>query len=397
VTDSRPPKIGLVLPGGGARAAYQVGVLRAISELLPPRAASPFPIISGTSAGAINATELACSADRFRAAVGRLDRVWRDFHVDQVFRADAASMLRAGLQFFLALASAGWLVPPPRSLFDNEPLRELLGRNLSFDGIRNSLASGALESLAISASGYASARSIAFFESRTHTESWARARRAGRPARITLDHLMASVAVPFIFPPVAMAGEYFGDGSMRQATPLSPAIHLGAERLLVIGTRDAPASAEVLPTASPSFGQIFGYMLDALFSDGLYSDLERIHQVNALVAQFDRAPPVVDARPLRHIELLVLLPSRDVADLAQRHALDLPRPLRVLLRTMGAFNRGGAQLISYLLFEESYTRELIALGFRDAMARAPQIRAFLGGDTVGSSGATALLRALARP
>jgi len=392
---AQTPKIGLILPGGGARAAYQIGVLRAVAELLPPRAPSPFQIISGTSAGAINATGLACSADRFRAAVASLDRVWRDFHVDQVYRADKISMLRSGLQYFLALASGGWLLPPPRSLFDNEPLRTLLARHIAFDGIAASIAAGALEALVVSASGYTSARSVAFFESSTVTDAWARARRAGQPARISLDHLMASVAVPFLVPPVAMAREYYGDGSMRQATPFSPAIHLGADRLLVIGTRDKPQGNGTEGAASPSFGQIFGYMLDALFMDGLYTDLERIQQVNALVAHCGGELPVADGRTLRHIDLMVILPSRDVAALAREHTMAFPRTLRVLLRTMGAFNRGGAQLMSYLMFEAAYTRELIALGYDDAMARAPELAAFLRGERLASTGATALLHALA--
>lgn len=387
-------KLGLILPGGGARAAYQVGVLRAIADLLPPRAASPFGIISGTSAGAINATGLACSADRFRAAVASLDRVWRDFHVDQVFHADTASMLRSGLQFFLALVSGGWLLPPPRSVFDNEPLRELLARHMTFQGIGDSIQAGALDALAVSASGYTSGRSVAFFEAGSRTDAWALSRRSGCPARISLDHLMASVAVPFLFPPVAMGGEHYGDGSMRQATPFSPAIHLGAERLLVIGTCSTPWVETAANGSSPTFGQIFGYMLDALFMDGLYNDLERIQQVNALVAHSGGELPVSDGRTLRHIDLLVILPSRDVAELARQHAMALPRSLRVLLRTMGAFNRSGAQLMSYLMFEASYTRELIALGYQDGLARIGQIEAFLSGEPVDSSGATTLLQAL---
>jgi NTE family protein len=388
-------KIGLILPGGGARAAYQVGVLRAIADLLPPRAASPFSIISGTSAGAINAAGVACSADRFRAAVASLDRVWRDFRVEHVFRADTASMLRSGLQFFLALVSGGWLLPPPRSVFDNAPLRELLGRHIPLDGIAEAIRAGALDALAVSASGYTSGRSVAFFEAAARTDAWALSRRAGCPARISLDHLMASVAVPFLFPPVAMGGEHYGDGSMRQATPFSPAIHLGAERLLVIGTRGTPRPGTATRDVSPTFGQIFGYMLDALFMDGLYNDLERIQQVNALVAHSGGELPVSDGRTLKHIDLLVILPSRDVAELARQHAMVLPRSLRVLLRTMGAFNSSGAQLMSYLMFEASYTRELIALGYRDGLARIGQIEAFLRGDRLDASGATTLLHALA--
>lgn len=387
-------RLGLVLPGGGARAAYQVGVLRAVADLLPPRAVNPFPIISGTSAGAINATEIACNAHRYRVAVAVLDRVWRNFHVDQVFRADTLSMARAGLHWLLAVLSGGLLLPPPRSLFDNTPLRELLAANLQLEAIRRSLELGHLESLAISAAGYTSARSTSFFESSTGMDAWTRVRRAGKPGRIDLDHLMASVAVPFLFPPVRMGWEYFGDGSMRQATPFSAAIHLGADRLLVVGTRDETRPAREPPPVPPTFGQIFGYMLDALFMDGLYSDLERLSQINRIVEQAGDKPIVGEHGPLRRIEIMLILPSRDPSEIARSHARELPRQIRVLLRTMGAFNPAGGQLMSYLMFEGAYTRELMALGYHDAMGRADELQSFLRGERHPSTGATGTLRKL---
>jgi NTE family protein len=372
--------LGLVLPGGGARAAYQVGALRAIADLLPPRAANPFPVISGTSAGAVNATALAIDAARFRGAVGKLERVWRNFKVGQVYRADAVTMWRSGLHWALALLSAGWLLPPPKSLFDNTPLRELLARHFDFKGIDESIAQGHLQALALAAAGYSSARSVSYFHSKPGLKPWVRARRAGEQAKINLDHLMASVAVPFVFPPVRMGDEYYGDGSMRQATPFSAAIHLGADRLLVIGTRN---EAQAIPSVStnpapPSFGQIFGYMLDALFVDGLYSDLERLTQINTIVKAI--GPVEVDGAPLKFVDMLVLLPSRDLSEIARKHMSSLPRALRVLLRTMGALNRGGGQLMSYLMFEASFTRELIALGYQDAMKRADELMTFIRGE-----------------
>jgi NTE family protein len=210
---------------------------------------------------------------------------------------------------------------------------------------------------------------------------WVRARRSGEQARIDLDHVMASVAVPFLFPPVRMGDEFFGDGSMRQATPFSAAIHLGADRLLVIGTRN---EAQVLPPAttmptSPTFGQIFGYMLDALFVDGLYSDLERLTQINTIVKAI--GPVEVDGAKLKFVDMMVLLPSRDLSEIARKHADSLPRALRTLLRTMGALNRAGGQLMSYLMFQDSYTRELIALGYQDAMKRADELIAFIAGSS----------------
>ena len=395
-TDRKPPpqpgKLGLVLPGGGARAAYQVGVLRAIADLLPARSVNPFPVVTGTSAGAVNATAIAVHAERFRVAIGNLERVWRNFQVSQVFRTDTASMLRSGLHWFLAMMSGGWLLPPPKSLFDNSPLRDLLRVHFDFAGVRRAIADGQLDALAIAAAGYVSARSVSFYEARPGSAPWSRLRRAGEPATLSLDHLMASVAVPFLFPPVLMGDEFYGDGAMRQANPFSAAIHLGADRLLVIGTRNESHVSTTVPPLCPTFGQIFGYMLDALFTDGLYSDMERLTQLNELA---DRVGPTnADGTQLRRIEMLVILPSRDISEIARHHVGSLPRGLRVLLRTMGAMNTGGGQLMSYLLFQDTFTRELIALGYQDAMKRSEDLQAFIGGHAVATTGATGVMRRL---
>ncbi|HEX2492286.1 MAG TPA: patatin-like phospholipase family protein [Steroidobacter sp.] len=394
--DRKPPaalqKAGLVLPGGGARAAYQVGVLRAVADLLPGRSVNPFPVVTGTSAGAVNATAIAVHADRFRVAIGNLERVWRNFQVGHVFRADTASMLRSVMHWMLAMMSGGWLLPPPKSLFDNSPLRELLRQQFDFAGVRRSIATGHLDALAISAAGYVSARSVSFYDSKPGCEPWSRMRRCGQPVALSLDHLMASIAVPFLFPPVLLADEYYGDGAMREANPFSAAIHLGAHRLLVIGTRNDARPLTPAPPLPPTFGQIFGYMLDALFSDGLDADLERLTQVNHIL---DRVGPVSDgAVQLRRIDMLVMTPSRDLSEIARHHVSALPRSLRVLLRTLGAMNTGGGQLMSYLLFQDSYTRELIALGYQDAMKRSEELVAFVGGFSVGSAGAAGAKRRL---
>ncbi len=391
-----PPKVGLVLPGGGARAAYQVGVLRALSDLLPARAINPFPVVSGTSAGAVNATAIAVHADRFRVAVGNLERVWRNFQVGQVFRADTGSMLRASLHWLFAMLSGGWLLPPPKSLFDNSPLRELLKEQFDFSRIGRSIAEGHLDAIAMSTAGYASTRSVSFFEAKPGCAPWKRTRRAGEPVSLSVEHLMASVAVPFLFPPVLLGDEYYGDGAMRESNPFSAAIHLGAQRLLVIGTRNETSPAMAVPPLCPTFGQIFGYMLDSLFTDGMYSDLERLTQLNQIV---DKVGPITVSNPdstvqLRRIDMMVILPSRDLSEIARHHVDSLPRTLRVLLRTLGAMNTGGGQLMSYLLFQDTYTRELIALGYHDAMKRADDLLSFLAGDTVVSTGATAILRRL---
>jgi NTE family protein len=385
-------KAALVLPGGGARAAYQIGVLKALSDLLPAHAPNPFSIVIGTSAGAINATELAIHAHRFRVAVGNLERVWRNFMVPQVFDVDALTMMRSGLNWLVSLLSGGWMLPPPRSLFDNAPLRGLLSANFDFSRIEQSIQDGYLDALAISAAGYGSSRSMFFFQANAHQQAWTRVRHAGEPAEITLDHLMASVAVPFLFPAVQMGNEFYGDGSMRQSSPFSPAIHLGADRIMVVATRSGDRQRARVPLSGPSFGQIFGYMLDALFSDGLYADFERLTQINNIIRKV--GPVTINDRVMKPIEMLVIMPSKDISEIARQHVGGLPRSLRVLLRSMGALNAGGSELMSYLMFQSSFTRDLIDLGYQDAMAQSNKLVDFLHGDLVATTGMTAVMRRL---
>jgi NTE family protein len=364
--DDEAPDLGLVLTGGGARAAYQVGVLKGIAELLRRGSGSPFSVITGTSAGAVSAIALASDPAHFRQAVYAIERVWRDFRVHHVFKADTVSVLRSGLHWMLALLSGGWLVHPPRSLFDNTPLWELLRGKLNFDAIPRGLYKKHLSAIGICATSYADADSVTFYACASAIDPWQRAFRKGARVQLTLDHLMASLAIPFLFRPIFVQDQYYGDGAMRQTSPLSPAIHLGANRLLVIGVGDTDTSSFGLlnPKAEPTFGQMFGFMLDSLFMDQLHADLEHIKL-------FNQTP---DAR---RVETLVLTPSQDLSEIARRHSHELPRSLRALLRTLGASNSAGTELLSYLLFERGYTRELIALGQSDARARATEIRKFL--------------------
>lgn len=370
----------LILPGAGARGAYQVGVLKAIAETLPRNAANPFAVLSGSSAGAINAAVLASRAEHFRRAVVALERVWGTFHTNQVFRADNWSLFKSSLHWFAALVLGGLGRYNPRGLLDNAPLRELLERSVPFARIAQAIDTGRLDALAVTASAYTSARSVTFVQGRPSAKPWARVRRIGRPATIGLDHLMASAAVPFVFPPVRIGGEFYGDGSIRHLAPLSPAIHLGADRLLVVGVRDEHEDAE--PPAdtdsdAPSFAHLAGHMLDTLFMDGLYADLERATRLNAILEQVDLAhlgPPLANLRPL---QTLIIVPKEDLREVAARHVGELPRGLRLLLRGLGALNRQGMQFVSYLLFEAGFTRELIAMGYSDAMSMQPQLQAFL--------------------
>lgn len=375
-------RVGLILPGGGARAAYQVGVLKAISDMLPREVGNPFSILSGTSAGAVNAAVLAANAPRFRAGVGELERVWRNFRVHQVYKSDPLTMLGASLRWVFALVSGGLLVSFPPSLLDNRPLRELLKRKVRFDRIEAAVASGCLDALAITAAGYTSAHSITFFQGHRDLENWSRARREGHRTEITVDHLMASVAAPFIFPPARIDHEYFGDGAMRQTAPLSAAIHLGAERLLLIGTRheDISVPEAVEDPLRPTFGDIAGYMLDNLFMDGVYADLERLTRLNLIMEEVRDGALTGPGSILKRIECLVMVPSRDIRGIARKHAHTLPRAVRLLLKGLGASDKGGSRLVSFLLFEQSFTRELIRLGYEDAMVRRSHLVPFLAGE-----------------
>jgi NTE family protein len=376
-------KTALVLPGGGARGAFQVGVLKAIAEILPRSSSNPFQIISGTSAGAVNAVVLASRAHKLRSAVAELEQVWGHFRCHHVYKTDHLTMLKSSLHWLASVVLGGFLVGTPKSLLDNAPLRELLSRNVRFPRIQDAIEAGHLEALAITAAGYASARSTTFFEALDSLEGWERTRRLGERTDLNLDHIMASIAVPMVFPPVKIGDEYFGDGAMRQATPLSPAVHLGANRILVIGIRDETGGREAgADEESPSFAQIAGYMLDTLFMDGLYSDLERITRVNELIDGVPGEERRQSLRPMRPIDTMLIVPSEDLRFMAHRHRKELPLAIRGLLRGIGGNKPEENRLLSFLLFEKAYTRELIQLGYNDAMKVKDELRDFVTGAEV---------------
>jgi NTE family protein len=373
------PTVGLVLTGGGSRSAYQVGVLLALSEMLP-RSRNPFQVIVGTSAGAVAAGAIAAEAHQWRRAVEGLEKVWANFRSHQVFHVDPPHMMRAGMHWVLSLLSGGLVLSPPKSMLDNSPLRQLIAANIDFAGIRRSIARGHLRALALCSTSYLSGHSVAFYDAVENCHEWSRVQRVGRRTELTLNHLMASVAIPLLFPPMRLGSEYFGDGAMRQINPLSPAIHLGADRLLILGVR-ARQSAGVPVTRAeplmPSPGEIFGYMLDTLFTDQIYGDLEQLEKINQLVRQAPQA-----AHGSRFVETLMLAPSVDPREIAGRHEGDMPRGLRALMRVIGGPAASGHQLTSYLMFETGYTRELIELGYRDAVEARSTLLAFIAGEKV---------------
>src|SRR6202040_22714 len=363
-----------------------VGVLLALCELWP-RSRNPFQVIVGTSAGAVAAAVLAAEVHQWRRAVEGLERVWSNFRSEQVFHVDARHMLRAGAHWVLALISGGLVLSPPKSMLDNSPLRELLGVHVDCAGIRRSIARGHLRAFALCSTSYSTGRSVAFYDGIDSIGDWARVQRMGCRTELTLDHLMASAAIPLLFPPIKIGEEYFGDGAMRQVHPLSPAIHLGADRLLVIGVRARRAAGVTVDrqhAVMPTPGEIFGYMLDTLFTDQIYGDLEQLERINDLVKLAPEA-----AQGSRHVETLMLAPSVDPREIAGRHGAEVPRGLRALLRVIGGRDASGFQLASYLTFESGYTRELIELGYRDAMEARGALDAFMSGEKTPQVAATA--------
>lgn len=379
-----PGKTALVLSGGGARAAYQVGVLQAIHELSPDPHFNPFPIICGTSAGAINALALATNASDFGHAVQRMTEVWSGFHCNQVYRSDWPGVLAQALRWTGANL-LGWGRKEPTALLDNRPLRHLLEHSLHFGKIEESLLSGHLHAVSVSAFGYQSAESVCFYQGHERIAPWSRHRRVGVQTRLGLEHLMASAAIPVVFPPVRLNREWFGDGAVRQRAPISPALHLGANRVLVVGVSDnladEPAGGRRGPriraALPPTLAQIGGHLLNSTFVDNLETDVELLERMNRLAAYLPRGARE-HGKGVQAVDVLIISPSEPLDVIASRHRRSLPAPLRTFLRGSGATRASGGSVLSYLLFESAYCQELIALGYRDAMAKREELQTFLG-------------------
>jgi len=376
MSGQRHGKAGLILTGGGARAAYQVGVLKAVRELLRDSRANPFPIVCGTSAGALNAATLAVHADNFGRAVDRLVNVWEGFQPDQVYRTDFFGMAKSAMRWLAAMS--GLFRHNPTSLLDPSPLRELLARNLDLSRIQDNIDSNTLYALSITASGYTSGQSVSFYQGGPGVVDWNRTKRVGAATSISVDILMASTALPFIFPAVRVHREFFGDGSMRQLAPVSPALHLGADRVFVIGTgRRSEEQMRKRSSLYPSLAQIAGHTLDSIFVDGLAVDLERLHRINRTISLIPPEKRATAGVALHHVQVFEMHPSEPIERIAGDHVRNLPWTMRYFLRAFGGMNRNGSNLASYLLFVSSYCRALIELGYADTLARRAEVLAFL--------------------
>lgn len=368
----------LVLTGGGARAAYQVGVLSAIAKFVPRNHATPFPILCGTSAGAINTTALGCYASCFQLGVKKLEWVWKNLNTSKIYHNDTSRVFGHIASGVLASFQADYANKSPHSLLNNAPLRQLLNSVMNFKRIDNNILRGYLSAVSVTASSYSTGNSISFFQANDHIKPWQRAKRCGLPMQLNNEHLMASSAIPLVFPSVKIKNHHFGDGSVHQLSPLSPAIHLGAKRIFVIGVEQPkePLHSNEKNPHPPTGATIAGHLLDSIFADTMSSDLERMARINETLKLIPNSKQQ-NMEGLKHIDSFIINPSHDFNAIALNHYQELSLPVRLLLRSAGISNDSESSIISYLLFEKNFCSELIKLGFEDAMKQENKIRHFL--------------------
>ncbi|BBM02875.1 patatin-like phospholipase family protein [Microbulbifer sp. GL-2] len=373
----------LVLSGGGARAAYQAGVLKALAEVVPDDNPRPFKIICGTSAGAMNAMMLASHPGTFKEAIDSMCSVWMNLSVERVYRTSWRSLIGNLFSISRSLLNQGVGRQKPLALLDNTPLRKLLNEVIEFENIQKNIDAGHLHATCINALSFSEGESVSFFQAAEGVDSWQRFRRFGVPTELTVDHLLASAAIPAIFPAVKIEDSYFCDGAIRQMAPISPALHLGAKRVFIVGVSDnrSPVHWGSRRTDrqmhSPSMAQIAAQWFNAAFIDSLEGDLEHMDRVNNLLDSVEKEK-YSDLAPLRPVESVVIEPSQSLARLGGQKLQFLPPALRWLFRSTGATSSGGGvSAASYLLFERPYIEELIELGYQDAMWEKDKLKHFL--------------------
>lgn len=367
---------GIILTGGGARAAYQVGVLRAISDMYPDWA-NPFGVIVGTSAGAINAVALAAGGNVFRHNVYHLEGIWSDLKVDQIYRSNTFQIVRnmTGVARRLFLSGDHGT---PMALLNNKPLREFLAKEIDFEAVRSAIANNEISAVGVNACGYATGQNICFFEGNRSLASWTVGQRAGARTRLGLEHIMASSAIPTVFPPVQINREYFGDGVTRQMAHVSPALRLGAKRVLVVGVSAnsmCPASRPEMPD-TPSFAHVIAHVFNGMFLDTLDYDIDRLRLINQLVGLVPEEKLKEAGLDLKPVELLEISPSQRLNEIAAEYLDGMPAVLRNLVGSTDHHHGAAASLASYLLFDGRFCRALIKLGYEDAQAHGKQIERF---------------------
>lgn len=364
----------LVLSGGGARAAYQVGVLKAVSELLPRRTHNPFPIICGTSAGAINALAIAGRPGSLRQRIRKLESIWSNIKAENIYRTDILGVATNTCRLLLSLLHSGYSKKRPVALLDNTPLRELLEQLVRFRYIDEAIASGELTAVSTTSMDYGTGRSVTFFQG--NHEAWQRKRRSGVRTGLSIDHLMASSAIPTIFPATAIHQSYYGDGAVRQLKPLSSPLHLGAEKLFIVGVSDNPIHPDTPQKLQhpPSAGQMISQLLNSAFIDTIESDLETLESINKLALEL---PEEAKEKNLRYIDYVCISPSSPIDEMTEQYIHELPMSMKIFLKAIGATSKGGgSSTASYLLFEPGFCRDLLALGYRDALEQEDKILSF---------------------
>ncbi len=376
-------RLGLVLTGGGARGAYQAGALLAIGEITSAREL-PFQVLTGSSAGSISSAYLASRADDFAGATRALGDLWCSLSPSDVFRTDALTLAKTVSDWGADLGFGGWIgTGRGKALLDTAPLRELVTRTLDTEAMHAHIAHGRVHGLAVTATNYLTGLGVNFFEGSPCIAPWSRVTRIGAPARVDIDHVMASAAIPVFFPAVSLDGDWYADGCIRLSTPLSPAIHLGARRIVAIAVRHAGAGepkAELRHGAArayPTTADTAGLMLNALFLDALESDVERTHRINETLSLLPPEIVAMQKTALRPVEVLVLRPSVDPAALVLASLGQFPAMVRHLFRGLGASDDTGWDLLSYLAFEGAFTTRLMQLGYDDTTLRADEVRAFV--------------------
>jgi NTE family protein len=372
-------KIGLVMTGGGARAAFQVGVTRAIYEMIGKQN-KLFDVISGNSAGGINSTYLAANCENWDVATKNLFELWTRVKPQNIFDLRKRTISDIGMKLISGTVLGG-LTPKGNAvnhLLDTSPLRALAEREIDFSHIGRNIENGHLHGVSLSTTNYNSGSNVVFYEGSKNIKDWARSDRFSFRTEIRVQHLLASAAIPFFFPPIQIGHSFYGDGCIRQTTPLSPAIHLGADKILAIGVRhphnqEKMRSLAFAPFPDPTMGQVAGIMLNAIFLDSLDSDVERLQRINELIKE--------GAHPeLKAVPILMVRPSRDLGKMTTNLTAELPSVLRYLLKGIGVSDTEGLDLLSYLAFDESYTKPLMELGYEDAYKMKEEILQFFSDD-----------------